>query len=62
MLGRDYSKALKVQGIVKEEYARVLQDVDFLVTPTGPVVAWRIDSETVVLGGKEYPVRGQDRA
>ena len=58
VLGRDYSKALKVQRIIKEEYARVLQDVDFLVTPTGPVVAWRIDSETVTLGGKEYPARG----
>ena len=58
VLGRDYSKALKVQRIIKEEYARVLQEVDFLVTPSAPVAAWRIDSETVTLGGKEYPVRG----
>ena len=58
VLGRDYSKALKVQRLIKEEYARVLQDVDFLVTPTGPVAAWRIGSETVTLGGKEYPTRG----
>lgn len=58
VLARDYSKALKLQRIIKEEYARVLQDVDFLVTPTAPVAAWRIDAETVVLGGKEYPVRG----
>ena len=29
VLGRDYSKALKVQRLIKEEYARVLQDVDF---------------------------------
>ena len=58
VLGRDYSKALKVQRMIKEEYARVLQDVDFLVTPTGPVAAWRIDSETVALGGKVYPTRG----
>ncbi|MCH8350208.1 MAG: Asp-tRNA(Asn)/Glu-tRNA(Gln) amidotransferase GatCAB subunit A [Chloroflexi bacterium] len=46
VLGRDYSKALKVQRIIKEEYAQVLQDVDFLVTPSAPVAAWRIDSET----------------
>src|SRR2546425_1597254 len=58
VLGRDYAKALKVQRLIKEEYARVLQEVDFLVTPTGPVAAWRIDTETVVLGGESYPVRG----
>ncbi|MEE9146887.1 MAG: amidase [Candidatus Tectomicrobia bacterium] len=58
VLGRDYSKALKVQRLIKEEYARVLQDVDFLVTPAAPVAAWRIDAETVVLGGQAYPVRG----
>jgi aspartyl-tRNA(Asn)/glutamyl-tRNA(Gln) amidotransferase subunit A len=58
VLGRDYSKALKVQRLIKEEYARVLQDVDFLVTPAAPVAAWRIDTETVTLGGTAYPVRG----
>ena len=58
VLGRDYSKALKVQRIIKEEYARVLQDVDFLVTPSSPVVAWRIDADTVTIAGSEYPVRG----
>ena len=58
VLGRDYSKALKVQRLIKEDYARVLQEVDFLVTPTSPVVAWPIASETVTLGGVEYPVRG----
>ncbi len=58
VLGRDYSKALKVQRLIKEEYARVLQDVDFLVTPAAPVAAWRIDMDTVVLDGKAYPVRG----
>ena len=58
VLGRDYSKALKVQRLIKEDYARVLQEVDFLVTPTSPVVAWPIASETVTLDGVEYPVRG----
>lgn len=58
VLARDYSKALKLQRLVKEEYARVLQDVDFLVTPSAPVVAWRIDSETITVAGKEYPARG----
>jgi len=58
VLGRDYSKSLKVQRIIKEEYARVLQDVDFLVTPSSPVAAWRIDAESIVLDGQSYPVRG----
>ena len=58
VLGRDYSKALKVQRIIKEEYLRVLHDVDLLVTPTIPVTAPRIDSKTVSLGGKDYPVIG----
>ena len=58
VLGRDYSKAMKVQRLVKEEYARVLQDVDFLVTPSSPVPAWRIDSETVSIDGDDHPVRG----
>jgi len=58
VLGRDYAKALKVQRLIKEEYARVLQDVDFLVTPASPVAAWRIDTETVALDGTAYPVRG----
>jgi aspartyl-tRNA(Asn)/glutamyl-tRNA(Gln) amidotransferase subunit A len=43
VLGRDYSKALKVQRLIKEEHARVLQEVDFLVTPTAPAGVPRID-------------------
>jgi aspartyl-tRNA(Asn)/glutamyl-tRNA(Gln) amidotransferase subunit A len=58
VMGRDYSKALKVQRIIKQEYVRVLQDVDFLVTPSSPVAAWRIDAETVTIDGVEYPTRG----
>ena len=58
VLGRDYSKALKVQRIIKEEYARVLQDVDFLITPSAPVPAWPIESESVNIAGKDYPTRG----
>ncbi|MBI3327230.1 MAG: Asp-tRNA(Asn)/Glu-tRNA(Gln) amidotransferase GatCAB subunit A [Nitrospinae bacterium] len=58
VLGRDYSKALKVQRLIKEEYARVLQEVDFLVTPTSPIAAPRIGASTFTLGGREYRVRG----
>jgi aspartyl-tRNA(Asn)/glutamyl-tRNA(Gln) amidotransferase subunit A len=58
VLGRDYSKALKVQRLIKEEHASVLQEVDFLVTPTAPIGAPRIDASTFTLGGAEYRVRG----
>ncbi len=58
VLGRDYSKAMKVQRIIKEEHARVLQDVDFLITPTTPMPAPRIDSATIEVEGKEQKVRG----
>lgn len=58
VLGRDYSKALKVQRLIKEEHARVLQEVDVLVTPTAPIVAPRIDTPTFRLGETEYRVRG----
>jgi aspartyl-tRNA(Asn)/glutamyl-tRNA(Gln) amidotransferase subunit A len=58
VLGRDYAKALKVQRLIKEEYARILQEVDVLVTPTAPVAAPRIDALTLTLGGVEHRVRG----
>jgi aspartyl-tRNA(Asn)/glutamyl-tRNA(Gln) amidotransferase subunit A len=58
VLGRDYSKAMKVQRIIKEEYARVLQEVDFLVAPTAPVAAPLIGARSLTLGGAEYLIRG----
>ena len=58
VLGRDYSRAMKVQRLIKEEYARVLQDVDFLVTPTAPVPAPRIDALELELNGETHRVRG----
>ena len=58
VLGRDYSKAMKVQRIIKEEHARVLQGVDFLVTPTTPMPAPRIDAETIEVEGRRQKVRG----
>ena len=58
VLARDYSKSLKVQRLIKEEHARVLQEVDFLVTPTAPVAAPRIDEKYFRLNGNEYRARG----
>ena len=58
VLGRDYSKSMKVLRWIKDEYARVLQDVDFLVTPTAPIAAPRIEDQYVELGGEQHRVRG----
>ena len=58
VLGRDYSKSLKVQRLIKEEHARVLQEVDFLATPTAPVAAPRIDAKYFQLAGDEHRSRG----
>ena len=58
VLGRDYSKAMKVQRIIKEEHASVLQDVDFLVMPTAPFAAPPILDEYVTVAGVKHKVRG----
>ena len=58
VLGRDYSKAMKVQRLIKEEFARVLQQVDFLAAPTCPVAAPPIGAKFVSMGGKEFATRG----
>lgn len=58
VLGTDYAKGMKVQRLIKEEHARVLQEVDVLVTPTAPIPAPRIADNNVVVGGKTHPVRG----
>ncbi len=58
VLGRDYSKAMKAQRLIKEEHVHVLQEVDFLVTPTVPIPAPRIDARIITIGGIEHVVRG----
>ena len=58
VLGRDYAKALKVQRMMKEEHARALQEVDFLVAPTAPFPPPPIGATTVEIEGKAYRIRG----
>ena len=54
MLARDYIKSLRVQRLVKEEFARAFQEVDVLATPTNLLPAPRIDAQTVSIGGVEH--------
>ena len=58
VLGHHYSKAMKAQRLIQEDYARVLQDVDFIVTPTTPLCAPRIDDPYVEHLGESHRVRG----
>ena len=58
VLGHHYSKAMKAQRLIQEDYARVLQGVDFIVTPTTPFCAPRIDAEYVEHLGESHRVRG----
>ena len=58
VLGHHYSKAMKAQRLIQEDYARALQDVDFIVTPTTPLVAPRIDSPYIEHNGTTHRVRG----
>ena len=58
VMGTDYAKSLKLHRIIKEEHLRVLQQVDFLVTPTSPVVAPQRGDNAVVLGKGMGKVRG----
>jgi aspartyl-tRNA(Asn)/glutamyl-tRNA(Gln) amidotransferase subunit A len=58
VLGHHYSKAMKAQRLIQEDYARVLQDVDIIVTPTTPLCAPRIDAPYIDHLGETHRVRG----
>ena len=58
VLGHHYSKAMKAQRLIQEDHARVLQDVDFIVTPTTPLCAPPIDEPYVEHLGESHRVRG----
>jgi aspartyl-tRNA(Asn)/glutamyl-tRNA(Gln) amidotransferase subunit A len=56
VLARDYVKALRVQRLIMDEFARAFMQVDVLATPTIPIPAFRRDAGTVTVRGVEYPV------
>src|SRR5690606_13638857 len=37
-----YAKAQRVRTLIRQDFDRVFQDVDVLITPTSPTVAFRI--------------------
>lgn len=54
---RQYIKARKLQRLVKEGFAAAMNEVDVIVTPTSPVVAPRIDADSIVIGDVEYELK-----
>ena len=58
ILARDYAKATKVERMMKEEHARVLREVDFLVAPTSPIPGPLIGAPSLTRGGTQYQAPG----
>ena len=52
--GPDYLKAEQLRRVLVEDFARVFNDVDVIMTPATPLTAWLHDAETVeIAGGQE---------
>ncbi|MEK7219203.1 MAG: amidase family protein, partial [Patescibacteria group bacterium] len=41
-----YGKAQKVREALKKEFNKAFKDVDFILTPTAPFVAWKIGEKS----------------
>lgn len=54
----DYAKAERYRRLLKQEFARVMREVDFLVTPTLPHVAYPIGAESITIDRKEIGLKG----
>ena len=46
--GQYYQKALSVKELIKKEFERVLEDVDFLVMPTTPFLPWKFGTKVTI--------------
>ena len=54
----DYAKALRLRRFLKEQFAQVMHEVDFLISPTIPITAFPIEAETVAIKGVKTAVAG----
>jgi aspartyl-tRNA(Asn)/glutamyl-tRNA(Gln) amidotransferase subunit A len=52
----DYLKAEQVRTLLCEEFRRLFENVDVVVTPTEPLTAWRSGRDKVVIGGRDESV------
>ncbi len=49
--GPDYLKAEQFRRVLVEDFTRVFNDVDIIITPTTPLTAWLHEAETVEIAG-----------
>jgi len=54
--GVDYLKAEQVRTVMAEEFKRLFEQVDVIVTPTEPITAWKRGRETLSVEGHEESV------
>jgi aspartyl-tRNA(Asn)/glutamyl-tRNA(Gln) amidotransferase subunit A len=52
----DYLKAEQVRALMCEQFRRLFDEVDVIVTPTEPLTAWRGGHESVAIAGREESV------
>jgi len=52
----DYLKAEQYRSVLMQAFRDVFAQVDVIVTPTAPIPAWKIGSQTMDVGGKEESV------
>lgn len=53
ILARDVVRGQQLRRRLQEEFARVMRHVDFLVSPTMPVLPWRFDEKHIVVDGAQ---------
>lgn len=52
-LARDFVRCQQLRRLLQQEFARVMREVDILVTPTTPALPWKFGSTHVVVGDAE---------
>ena len=56
VLAKDHVRAQQARRLIQREWLKVMDGVDFLVTPTTPAPAWRFDDTSITLGDSEVRV------
>jgi aspartyl-tRNA(Asn)/glutamyl-tRNA(Gln) amidotransferase subunit A len=54
--GPDYLKAEQMRRLLMEDFRRVFEEVDVLVSPTTALTAWRVDEPVLGIGGRDESV------